>query len=111
MGFSRQEHWSWLPLPSLLLSLYKPKFQAEDVFCLCCACMLSRFSRVQLFEAPWTVARQAPLSMEFSRQEYWSGLPCLPPGNLPNPGIKPTGGFFITEQPGKPCLCLPALYY
>ena len=38
---------------------------------------------------PWTVARQAPLSMEFSRQEYWSGLPCLPPGDLPNPGIEP----------------------
>ena len=37
----------------------------------------------------WTVARQAPLSMGFSRQEYWSGLPCPPPGDLPNPGIKP----------------------
>ena len=37
----------------------------------------------------WTLARQAPLSMEFSRQEYWSGLPCPPPGDLPNPGIKP----------------------
>ena len=37
----------------------------------------------------WTVARQAPLSTEFPRQEYWSGLPCPPPGNLPNPGIKP----------------------
>ena len=40
-----------------------------------CACVLSRFSRVQLFENPWTVAHQAPLSMGFSRQEYWSGLP------------------------------------
>ena len=39
---------------------------------------------------PWTVACQAPLSMEFSRQEYWSGLPCPPPGDLPNPGIEPT---------------------
>ena len=38
---------------------------------------------------PWTVAHQAPLSMEFSRQEYWSGLPCPPPGDLPDPGIKP----------------------
>ena len=37
---------------------------------------------------PWTVVRQAPLSMGSSRQEYWSGLPCLPPGNLPDPGIK-----------------------
>ena len=43
-------------------------------------CVLSRFSRVQLFATLWTVAHQAPLSMEFSRQEYWSGLPCPPPG-------------------------------
>ena len=48
---------------------------------------------------PWTVACQASLSMEFSRQEYWSGLPCPPPGDLPNPGIKHrsthiAGGFF-----------------
>ena len=38
---------------------------------------------------PWTVALQAPLPMEFSRQEYWSGLPCPPPGEIPDPGIKP----------------------
>ena len=50
--------------------------------------MFSHFSRVWLFGTPWTVARQAPLSMWFSRQESWSGLPCLPPGNLPDPGIK-----------------------
>ena len=41
------------------------------------------------FAAPWTVARQAPLSMGFSRQEYWSGLLCPPPGDLPDPGIEP----------------------
>ena len=41
--------------------------------------LLSHFSRVQLFATPWTVAHQAPLSMGFSRQEYWSGLPCPPP--------------------------------
>ena len=66
--------------------------------------MLSRFSRVQLFVTLWTVACQAPLSMGFSGQEYWSGLSCPPPGNLPNPGIKPAtltspalaGGFFTT---------------
>ena len=64
--------------------------------------MLSGFSHVQLFETPWTVAHQAPLSMGFSRQGYWSGLPCPPPGALPDPGIEPTslmspalkGGFF-----------------
>ena len=51
--------------------------------------MLSYFSRVQLFATPWTVALQGPLSMGFSRQEYWSGLPFPSPGDLPNPGIKP----------------------
>ena len=65
---------------------------------------------VQLFATPWTVARQVPLSMEFSRQEYWSGLPFPSPGNLPDPGIEPrslaspalAGGFFTTAPPGKP---------
>ena len=47
-------------------------------------------SRVQLFATPWTVAHQAPLSMEFSRQEYWSGLPFPSLGNLPDPGIEHT---------------------
>ena len=46
--------------------------------------VLSHFSRVQFFVTLWTVAWQAPLSMGFSRQEYWSGLPCSPPGDLPN---------------------------
>ena len=67
-------------------------------------------SHVQLFVILWTVAHQAPLSMGFSRQEYWSGLPCLPPGHLPNPGIKPEFPvapplqveFLPTEPPGKP---------
>ena len=55
---------------------------------LCCA-VLSHFSRVRLFETLWTVACQAPLSMGFSRQEYWSGMLCSPPGDLPNLGIEP----------------------
>ena len=67
-----------------------------------CTCVLSRFSHVQLFEIPWTIAHQAPLSKESSRQEYWSGLPCPPPGDLPHRRIKPaflrsselTGRFF-----------------
>ena len=58
---------------------------------------------------PWIVACQAPLSMEFYRQEYWSRLPFPTPGGLPDPGIEPTslaspalaGGFFTTEPPGK----------
>ena len=66
-------------------------------------------SCVPLFTSPWTVAHQAPLSMGFSRQEYWSGLPFPPPGGLPDPGIEPgsppapalSGGSFTTEPPGK----------
>ena len=69
------------------------------------ACELSYFIQVQLFATLWTVARQALLSMGFSRQEYWDELLCPPPGNLPDPGIKPTSpAFFTTEPPGKPML-------
>ena len=50
--------------------------------------MLNCFSHVQLFVTPWTMAHHSPLSMGFSRQEYWSGLPCLPPGDHPDPGIE-----------------------
>ena len=53
-------------------------------------CVLSRFSYVWLFETLWTVAHLAPLSIEFSRQEYWGGLPCPPSGDLTDPGIEPT---------------------
>ena len=66
--------------------------------------MLSRFSHVQLCVTLWIVAHQAPLSMGFPRQEYWSGLLCPPPGDLLDPGIKPVsllpelaGGFFTTS--------------
>ena len=52
--------------------------------------VLSCFSCVRLFVTLWTLAHQAPLSMRFSRQDYWSGLPCLSPGDLPDPGIEPT---------------------
>ena len=55
-----------------------------------CACMLSHFSHVWLFEDLWTWACQAPLSIGLSRQEYWSGLLCPPLGDLPDPGIEPT---------------------
>ena len=75
--------------------------------------MLSHFSHVQLFATLWAIAQQAPLSMGFARQEYRSGLPFPSPGNLPDPGIKPTslaspasaGRFFTTnatwEDPGR----------
>ena len=61
-------------------------------------CVLSHFSRVQLFVTPWTVAHQVPLSMELSRQEYWSGLPCPPPGDLPHLGIEPKHPAFQTDS-------------
>ena len=64
-------------------------------------------SHVHLFATPWTVAYKAPLSMEFSRQEYWSGLPFPSPGDLPDPGIKPRSpalqaDALPSEPPGKP---------
>ena len=73
-----------------------------------CSCA-QLLSLVWLFATPCTSALQAPLSIEFSRQEYRSGLPFPIPGNLPNPEIKPTspalaGKFFTTEPPGKPTI-------
>ena len=67
------------------------------------------FSHVRLFAIPWTVARQDPLFMGFSRQEYWSGLPFPSPEDLPDPGIKPRSPAFQadalpSEPPGKPQL-------
>ena len=67
--------------------LHVPHICADELHV--CACVLSRFSPVQLCATLWTGACQAPLSLGFSRQEYWSGLPCPPPGNLPALGIKP----------------------
>ena len=118
MGFSRQEYWSGLPFLSpmherkresevarLCLTLSDPMdcsppgssihgiLQARVLEWVAIsfsnACMLSCFSRVQLCVTPWTVAHQAPLSMGFSRQEYWSVLPFPSPEDLPNSGIKP----------------------
>ena len=70
-----------------------------------CVYVLSHFSRVPHFAALWAVALQAPLSVGFSRQEYWTGLPCPLPGDLSDPGIDPAslmylalvGGFFTTS--------------
>ena len=72
-------------------------------------------SHVRLFATPWTVAYQAPLSMGFSRQEYWSGVPLPSPGDLPNPGTEPgspalQADALPSEPPGKPPhLCQPSL--
>ena len=75
-------------------------------------CKLSCFSHVQLLATLWTVAHQSPLHMGFSRQGYWSGLPCHPPRGLPDPRIEPmsltspalTGGFFTTGSPRLVCM-------
>ena len=71
-------------------------------------------SRVQFFAKPWTVAYQAPPSMGFSRQEYWSGIPYPSPGDLPNPGIAPRSpalqeDSLLSEPPGKPLHLLDIL--
>ena len=87
-----------------------------------CVCVLSRVTHVWFFAILWTVARQAPLSVEFSRQEfYWSGLSCPSPGDLPNSGTETSpalaDGFFTTRTTRKPggglngpkwmlCVCL-----
>ena len=84
---------SWCSRPSSLVS--------GDYAC------VQSLSCAQLLATSWTAARQAPLSMGFPKQEYWSGLPFPPPGDLPDPGIKPVspalaGGFFTTVPPEKP---------
>ena len=73
---------------------------------LMCVCMLSSISHVRLFVS-WTVVHQAPLFMGFSRQEFWSGLPCASPEDLPDPGLKPgspalQADSLLTEPLGKP---------
>ena len=83
------------------------RYSAMFISVCVCVCVLSH---VQFFATPWIVAYQAPLSMRFSRQEYWSGLSFPSPGVLPDPGIEweslsssaLAGGFFTTEPPGKP---------
>ena len=81
--------WVWiLTLTPLTLATPLPTGHSSVQFPY--LCILNRFSGVWLFMALWAVAGQAPLSMRFSRQEFWSGLPCPPPGDLPNPGIELT---------------------
>ena len=73
-----------------------------------CWTVISCFSRVRLFVTPWTVAHQAPLSIEFSMQEYWSGLPFPSPRDLPYPGIKFTSPALqmdsLISEPSRKCL-------
>ena len=94
-----------------LLSVFIfPDFQNRSCILGIHAHMLSHFSCVQLFATLWTVACQATLPTGFSRQEYWSGLPCPLPGDLPDPGIEPASlsllhwpvGSLPFVPPGKP---------
>ena len=81
--------------------------------------MLSQLSRVQHFATLWSVARQDPLSMEFSRQGYCSWLPCPPSGDLPDPGSNPgllhllhwQAGSLQAAPPGKPTVCVTVLFH
>ena len=121
-GLRAQSHWtaptppsdanSKPRLPSELLTNQLQIRESDDP----CG-MPSYFSHVPLFLTLQTTAHQAPLSMGFSRQEYWSGLPCPPPGDLPDPESEAlslrspalAGGFFITRLPGRPPTILPWL--
>ena len=78
MGFSKQEYWGGLPFPSPMHESEKWKWKVK----------VKSLSRVWLFVTPWTAAHQAPPSMGFSRQEYWSGLPFPSQEDLPDPGIE-----------------------
>ena len=106
-GFSSSERF--------LLSIYctdlslrgrQSRAKKQNVLCPVFPTVRSRFSRVQLFATPWTTARQAPWSMGFLWQEYWSGLPCPPPRDLPDPRIEArsltfpalAGEFFTTSS-------------
>ena len=84
------------------------RWMDEDVICMCVYMyIMVMLSHVRLFANPRTVTRQAPLSMWTSRQEYWSGLPFIPPGSLPDTRFEPVspalaGRFFTAEPPGNP---------
>ena len=96
--FPRQEYWSGLPFP--------PPFRIQGSNQVSCISKSREVLVMSLSVTPWT-AHQVPLSMEFPRQEYWSGLPFPSPGDLPNPGIEPRSPALQTdalpsEPPGKP---------
>ena len=105
MGFSRQEYWSGLPFPSLGIFWT----QKSNLGLLHYRQSIYWLSYEGVFATPWTVTCQTPLSLGFSRQEYWSGWPQPPPGHLPDPGIEPASlpsptlasGFFFTSATWK----------
>ena len=82
------QQWPWDWKRSVFIPIPKKQSERKKV---------KSLSHVQLFATPWTVAYQAPPSMGFSRQEYWSGLPFPSPGDLPDPGIEPGSPAFQAE--------------
>ena len=102
---------NWSGHPRMGSASSKPTHGVEGGVCVClCSAVASLCSAcVLLFVASWTVAHRAPLSMGFSRQEYWRGLPFRAPEDLPDPGIQPAslvtpalaGGFLTTTPPGR----------
>ena len=111
MAFSRQEILEWLPLPPPGIFLrfrdwtqdcHIPCCQ-ETPWCWCGACMLSHFSHIRLCN-PMDCS---PLGSSISKPEYWNGLPCPPPGDLPNPGTEPTSLMSLPLQAGSLSLVPP----
>ena len=94
--------------------MYNPSSVSNSALVTSCLLLLppNHFSHVRLIVTQWAVAHQAPLSMGFSRQEYWSGLPCPPPGDFPDPGIKPRSPALqadslpLSHQGGPPTFSL-----
>ena len=94
----------WKENLNLNMICFCPPNMLESIICQSMYCVLSHFSCVWFFVTPWTLTCQAPLFMGFSKQEYWNGLLCPPPGDLPNPGMEPAslmslalaGRFFTT---------------
>ena len=89
-------------VPGLNFRTWQSEALVCYLMCVCDLCMHACFSSIWLFVTLWTVAHQAPLSMGFSSQEYWTGLPCPPPRDLPNPGIE-------TASPETPALQVDSL--
>ena len=114
-----QEYWSGYPIPSPEdlpnpgIKQGSPVLQADPLPTEVKWSEVTLLSRVRLFATLWSVAHQVPLSMGFSRQEYWSGLPFPSPGDLPDPGIKPQSpaleaDALTSESPGKPLTNWPS---
>ena len=110
---------TWMDLEIIILwwrKLDKDKILVIYITCMWNLLLLSHSVVSDSFATPWTGIHQAPLCLGLSRQEYWSGLPFPPPGDLPDPGIKPAspalaGGFLTIEPPEKPQSYMFYIFY